>query len=70
MSGQLLQAGFDLPLTLGVLFGLVSLYAFYLTLRPLVPLSARRWAAEDPSRMTPRRRLRQSQVAAAQRRSI
>ena len=53
MSGQLLQAGFDLPLTLGVLFGLVSMYAFYLTLRPLVEegqISAEEWERiEDES---------------------
>ena len=53
MSAQLLQAGFDLPLTLGVLFGLVSLYAFYLTLRPLVEegqISAEEWERiEDES---------------------
>jgi hypothetical protein len=53
MSGQLLQAGFDLPLTLAVLFGLVSMYAFYLTLRPLVEegqISAEEWERiEDES---------------------
>lgn len=53
MSEQLLLSGFDLPLTLAVLFGLVSMYAFYLTLRPLVEegqISAEEWERiEDES---------------------
>lgn len=53
MSEALLLAGFDLPLTLAVLFGLVSMYAFYLTLRPLVEegqISAEEWERiEDES---------------------
>ena len=53
MSEQLLLAGFDLPLTLGVLFGLISIYAFYLTVRPLVEegqISAEEWERiEDES---------------------